>query len=126
MLVIPMAERKKGRGDRAHIHGQRFDAYLSANRKRADIKDLQTGSMILLVDLGDVEELAVIAIDAQAGLPWKDVPTSRFRPSGHPDRDGIDLLDIRDRRRFGSLDRNALEELQLLAIELIDMMIGQG
>lgn len=125
MFVILMAERKKGRADRVHIHGQRFDAYLSANRKRADIKDLETGSIILLLDLGDIEELAVIAADAQAGLSWKDVPTSRFRPSGHPDRDGIDLLDIRDRRRFGSLKRQALEELQLLAIELIDMMMGR-
>lgn len=108
--------------ERVHIHGQRFDADLSPSRTRADLKDLEMGNMLLVLDVSDIEELAVIAGDAQAGIPWSEVPTARFRARGHPDADGVDLIHIRDRRRFGALDRPALEELQLLAIELVGMM----
>jgi hypothetical protein len=111
-----------GRQDRIHIHGQRFDASISENRAWADIKDLETGSFLTMLNRGAVEELAVIAGDALTGIPWEHVPTFKFRASGHADRDGVDIWDPGTRKRFGGLDRRALEELQLLAIELVEMM----
>ena len=118
-----MAGKKgEGRSDRTNVRGERFDARISASRTRADIKDLANETVFTMLDLADIEELAVIAGDAQAGIPWTEIPTARFRPSGHLDRDGVDILDTKNRRRWGGLDRTALEEIQLLAIELVDMM----
>lgn len=111
-----------GRDDRTNVRGERFDAHISANRRRADIKDLVNETVFTMLDLADIEELAVIAGDAQAGVPWAETPTARFQPSGHLGRDGVDILDMKNWKRWGGLDQTALEEIQLLAIELVDMM----
>lgn len=129
------------------IHGERFDASISPNRMRADIVDkvvklyeherIRKGSRVedeivevrgrlSNLSLQDIGEIGVIADAGMQGASWGSVPSIRFRPRGHKDRDGVDIVDPKNLTKIVQLDEKALKELMGLAVQMMGSMTGEG
>jgi hypothetical protein len=122
--------------ERAVITGNRFEAYLSATRRLADIKDRKReGSLILLgaTDMLDVGLLAEALSEEMHPLPEDTLPwTGEYEPlhvgrlRGTLERDGASIRDMKEGRRLNGLTPEDLEELGELAETLKGMMQGEA
>jgi hypothetical protein len=119
--------------ERAVITGNRFEAYLSATRRLADIKDRKReGSLTLLraTDMLDVELLAETLSEemrtpSQDALPaWTGEyePLQVGRLQGKIEQNGASIRDTKEGRRLNGLAPEDLAELGELAQTLKGMM----
>lgn len=52
-----------------NVQGNRFEADVSKNRSRADIRDRKHNRLFMLMDRGDLEELRDLAAELLAMMP---------------------------------------------------------
>lgn len=129
------------------IKGTRFDGFVSRDGLRADIVDkiakvhriekvrrgkrvedtiVERPGLLTTLSIENVGEVGVIAGAGLQGALWDIVPIRRFRPRGHVDRDGVDIVDPVNLTKLVQLDRKALTELEGLSLKLMESMTSGG
>jgi hypothetical protein len=120
-----MAKRKQ---ERSVVEGNRWEASLSANRARVDVKDKKTEKMFTNLAIDEIDELGAIAMwmvdemSAGGGIVVH-LPGSAFRATVSPETGGT-VVHPRGLSRVDGISQEDAAELGELSMSVLDMMVA--